>query len=95
MCMFLLLSLLVMMVVPVIRRGAGNSRRGGGRGRGTATASKESRNERGGETGSTEDSSSPLTHYFERADRSVSCGDFHKMPKDGEPKKGIVEFTGK
>ncbi|KAK1401798.1 hypothetical protein POM88_001403 [Heracleum sosnowskyi] len=106
MFMFLLLSLLVLMVVPVIRRGASNGRRGRGRGRGTASA--ENRENRGGGStgegssrgraggsGSDDDGRSPLTYYFERADRSVSCGDFHKMPKDGEPKKGIVEFTDK
>ncbi|KAK1392031.1 hypothetical protein POM88_011087 [Heracleum sosnowskyi] len=85
------------------KTGGSHGRRGRGRGRGTDSAEnrgggstgEECSGARGGGSGSDDDGRSPLTYYFERADRSVSCGDFHKMPKDGEPKKGIVEFTDK
>ncbi|WOG95568.1 hypothetical protein DCAR_0414893 [Daucus carota subsp. sativus] len=57
--------------------------------------SEEQTKGRGRGNGSGDNNNSPLTYFFERADRSISCGDFHKMPKDKEPKLGIVVFTDK
>ncbi|XP_017246426.1 uncharacterized protein LOC108218015 [Daucus carota subsp. sativus] len=85
-------------------RGTGRGTPGGGSRGGRSGGSTSDRNTGGRErvgqgrgrgNGSGDNNNSPLTYFFERADRSISCGDFHKMPKDKEPKLGIVVFTDK
>ncbi|KAL1818488.1 hypothetical protein ACET3Z_013357 [Daucus carota] len=99
--MLILLPLVVMMmVVHVIRRragrgrGAGRGDRGnhsgggfsGGRGRGRG---------RGRGDGTNNDGFNELSSYFERADRSISNGDYLNALLPGEPKKGVVTFLRK
>ncbi|KAK1381214.1 hypothetical protein POM88_027958 [Heracleum sosnowskyi] len=67
------------MVVTVTRRGAGN---------GSGTGNRGSRVGRG------MGGRIPLTTFFER-DKSVSTGHHPNVPLEGQPKLGILSFTGK
>lgn len=96
--MISLLSLLSVMVVTVTRRGVGNGARRGSRG-GRDYRGEGGRDNRGeggrGNINNEDADNSQMSTVFERADRSVSTGHHPNVPKDGEPKKGIVSFTGK
>ncbi|KAK1373169.1 hypothetical protein POM88_029362 [Heracleum sosnowskyi] len=100
----LLIPFFVIMMVVTVRRGAGRSR-GGGRGQGKqfwwcawgrgsrssarASAGRGSRGERD------DGGFNELSDFFERADRSISNGDYPNAPLPGQPKLGVVTFTGK
>ncbi|KAL1808341.1 hypothetical protein ACET3Z_025331 [Daucus carota] len=59
---------------------------GSGRGRGRG---------RGSGGGTNNDGFNELSSYFERADKSISNGDYLNAQLHGEPKKDVVTFSGK
>ncbi|KAK1400604.1 hypothetical protein POM88_000209 [Heracleum sosnowskyi] len=103
--MILLIPFVVIMMVVRVRRGAGRSRGGGrgdrgnnfggsdSRGRGSSSSGRGRGRRRGGERDN--DGFNELSNFFERADRSISNGDYPNAPLPGQPKLGIVTFTGK
>lgn len=79
-----------------MRRGAGRGNRAsrGGRGNGGGRGNY-AEGGRGNSSSNENERNIPLSPYFERADRSVSTGHHPNVPLEGEPKKGIVSFSGK
>ncbi|KAK1368394.1 hypothetical protein POM88_034486 [Heracleum sosnowskyi] len=102
----LLIPFVVIMMVVTVRRGAGRSR-GGGRGvrgnnygggdsggRGSWSSARASAGR--GSRGERDDGGfNELSDFFERADRSISNGDYPNAPLPGQPKLGVVTFTEK
>lgn len=109
--MILVIPFVVMMMVVIVKRGAGRSRGNGrghmennssARGTGSSSSARGSGSGgggrgrgrgRGGE--GSDDGFNELSDFFERADRSISNGDYPNAPLPGQPKKGVVSFTGK
>ncbi|KAK1372824.1 hypothetical protein POM88_029017 [Heracleum sosnowskyi] len=76
--------------------GRGNNSGGGGDTWGRGSRSSARPIARRGSRGERDDGGfNELSDFFEREDRSISNGDYPNAPLPGQPKLGVVTFTGK